>query len=163
MAHNKKDLTGGVTQAVTRLAEPLAQQLGLRLWDVRFVKEGVDWFLRVTIDKDGPVDMDDCVRMTRLLDPALDAADPIPHSYCLEVCSPGVERELSRPEHFQQFIGAVVRVTLYAPRDGSRELIGLLQDFSEEGLTLLGEDGNTFLLKAEETARVHTVDTGEEP
>lgn len=80
---------GGITvNAVWDIARPIAEKLGLELWDVRFEKEGADWFLRVFIDKDGGVSIDDCVDMSHALDKPLDDADPIEQSYCLEVCSP---------------------------------------------------------------------------
>ena len=108
---------GGRTVEVCRaIGEPLARQLGLLLWDVRFVKEGATWYLRYIIDKDGGVGIDDCVALTRLLNPALDRADPIAQSYCLEVTSPGMERELTRPEHFERYRGSPVRVTLIRHR-----------------------------------------------
>ena len=97
---NRHTGPGGAAAVCRTLAEPLARQLGLRIWDVRFVKEGADWYLRVFIDRDGGVSIDDCVDLTRLLSPALDEADPIDQSYCLEVSSPGVERAGGdRPAH----------------------------------------------------------------
>lgn len=114
----------GLRPSAALLAEPLARQLGLRIWDVRFVKEGADWYLRVFIDRDGGVSIDDCVDLTRLLSPALDEADPIDQSYCLEVSSPGVERELTRPEHFEAYRGRAVTVRLIRPRDGQRDFTG---------------------------------------
>lgn len=110
--------SGGAAAVCRALAEPLAQRLGLRIWDVRFVKEGADWYLRVFIDREGGVSIDDCVDLSRLLSPALDEADPIDCSYCLEVSSPGVERELTRPEHFEAYTGRPVTVRLIRPRDG---------------------------------------------
>lgn len=116
--------SGGAAAVCRALAEPLAQRLGLRIWDVRFVKEGADWYLRVFIDREGGVSIDDCVDLSRLLSPALDEADPIDRSYCLEVSSPGVERELTRPEHFEAYMGRPVTVRLIRPRDGQREFAG---------------------------------------
>ena len=84
-----KKRSGGTVQIVTALAEPVARQLGLSLWDVRFVKEGAGWFLRILIDKPGGVGIDDCEKMSRALNPLLDQADPIEQSYCLEVGSAG--------------------------------------------------------------------------
>ena len=76
------------------IARPIADDLGLRIWDVRYLKEGSQWYLRVFIDKDGGVDINDCERMSRALDEPLDQADPIDGEYILEVSSPGIEREL---------------------------------------------------------------------
>ena len=100
MANKKRG--GNVTQVVRELAEPLAAELGLRIWDVRFVKEGAEHYLRIFIDKDEGVSIDDCVDMTHEINPLLDKEDPIPQEYTLEVSSPGLNRKLTRPEHFQQ-------------------------------------------------------------
>ena len=98
MAAKKK---GGNTVAlVRRLAEPIARDLGLMLWDVRFVKEGADWFLRIFIDKPEGIGIEDCEAMSRAINGPLDELDPVEQSYCLEVCSPGMNRELTRDEHF---------------------------------------------------------------
>lgn len=138
---------GGRTVEVCRaIGEPLARQLGLLLWDVRFVKEGATWYLRYIIDKDGGVGIDDCVALTRLLNPALDRADPIAQSYCLEVTSPGMERELTRPEHFERYRGSPVRVTLIRPQDGTREFTGALDGVEDQVLSL-DRGARTFAMK----------------
>ena len=114
---------GGVAQRVWDMALPLAQELGLSLWDVQFVKEGADWFLRIFIDKEGGVSIDDCVDMTHAIDPVLDREDPIPQEYLLEVSSPGLERKLTRPQHFAAYVGKPVRARLIRPLEtGEREL-----------------------------------------
>ena len=111
---------GGITvNTVWDIAQPIAESLGLELWDVRFEKEGADWFLRVFIDKDGGVSIDDCVDMSHALDKPLDDADPIEQSYCLEVCSPGLERNLKRDSHFEKCIGKPIQVKLIRPLEGS--------------------------------------------
>ena len=101
---------GNVVQAVWQIAEPIARELGLEIWDIRFLKEGADWFLRIFIDKEGGIDISDCENMSRAIDKPLDEADPIEQSYCLEVSSPGVERDLVRPEHFERYKGADIKV-----------------------------------------------------
>ena len=90
---------GNVAQRVWDMALPLAQELGLTLWDVQFVKEGADWYLRLFIDKEGGVTIDDCVDMTHAINPVLDKEDPIPQEYLLEVSSPGIDRKRTRPRH----------------------------------------------------------------
>lgn len=125
---------GSVAERVWQMAEPLAGQLGLVLWDVQFVKEGAQWYLRVFIDKDEGVGIDDCVDMTHALSPVLDQEDPIPQEYMLEVSSPGLNRKLTRPQHFQALLGAPVLVKLIRPlEDGRRELSGELIDFTPPG------------------------------
>ena len=105
--------------------------MGLRLWDVRFEKEGSGWYLRYFIDKPGGVCIDDCERFSRAVDPLLDEADPIEQSYCLEVSSPGVERELTRPWHFEENLGRPVTARLISPRGGVREFSGTLLRYAD--------------------------------
>lgn len=113
-------------ETVTKLAEPIAAELGLTLWDVRFEKEGAVWVLLIVIDKEGGVSVDDCEAMSRPLDAKLDEIDPIEQSYCLEVSSAGIERELSRPWHFVHCMGQKVTLRLIRPYQGEREFIGTL-------------------------------------
>ena len=87
-------------QVVETLVRPVVEGMGLRLWDVRFEKEGPDWFLRILIDRDIPLDTDTCEAVSRAIDPVIDAADPIEQSYYMEVGSPGLGRRLTRDEHF---------------------------------------------------------------
>ena len=122
---------GGVTVSkVRQLCEPIINELGLSLWDVRYVKEGAGWFLRIYIDKDGGVDINDCEAVSRAVNEPLDELDPIENAYCLEVCSPGIERELIRDEHFEQFIGADIMVKMRVPIDGiGKEFKGVLKSY----------------------------------
>ncbi|MBR2337896.1 MAG: ribosome maturation factor RimP [Clostridia bacterium] len=150
---------GGVAAVCRELAQPFADQLGLSIWDVRFVKEGADWYLRVIIDKPEGVDINDCVDMTHLLSPALDKADPIAQSYCLEVMSPGIERELTRPEHFEAFEGEPVTVRLIRPdENGEREIVGILLGTPDGNVALQTEDDQTRVFSRKDIAAVHAVD-----
>lgn len=125
---------GNVAQRVWEMAEPLAKELGLTLWDVQFLKEGADWYLRIFIDKEGGVGIDDCVDMTHKINPVLDREDPIPQEYLLEVSSPGLNRKLTRPSHMKAFLGAPVRVKLIRPLEsGERVLSGILERAEENG------------------------------
>ena len=133
-----------VAEAVRAIAKPIAESLGLELWDVRYVKEGADWFLRIFIDKPEGVGIDDCTAMSRAVDGPLDEMDPIQQAYCLEVCSPGINRQLVRPEHFEAFLGAPVRVKLIRPmEDGTKVLSGVLDDYTPEGAVVLLVDEET--------------------
>ena len=98
----KQQNSGGAVKTVEALARPVVEGMGLRLWDVRFEKEGPDWFLRILIDRDEPLDTDTCEAVSRAIDPLLDEADPIEQSYYLEVGSPGLGRRLTRPEHYER-------------------------------------------------------------
>ena len=129
--------TRGVAERVRAIIEPYADELGYAIWDVEYVREGADYILRVTIDSDDGITIDDCERMTRAIDPVLDEHDPIEDAYLLEVSSPGIERELTRPEHFEACAGERVEVRLYAPVDGSKVYTGILRG--------LGEDGNILI------------------
>ena len=102
MAKGKNHQPGGAAAVVEALVRPTVEGFGLRLWDVRFEKEGPDWFLRVLIDRDEPLDTDTCEAVSRAIDPILDEADPIDQSYYLEVGSPGLGRRLTRPEHYER-------------------------------------------------------------
>ena len=133
---------GNTVQKVWEIAEPIANELGLNLWDVRYVKEGADWYLRVFIDKDGGVDINDCEAMSRALDEPLDEQDPIAQAYTLEVSSPGLERPLVRDEHFTQFIGADIMVKMIRPADGlPKEFKGVLTDYSDGQVTIKDHSG----------------------
>lgn len=127
------------------------------LWDVEYVKEGAEWILRVVIDSNEGITLDDCERVTRAIDPILDEADPIESSYRLEVTSPGVERPLTRPDHFEACIGDTVEVRLFAPRNGEKSLRGTLAAATEKEFSVALPDGETVSLKKSEAARVSTV------
>ncbi|MFV0498005.1 MAG: ribosome maturation factor RimP [Candidatus Fimivivens sp.] len=138
-------------QTAQRLAAPVLLQMGLRLWDVRFEKEGGTWFLRYFIDKDGGVDLHDCEQFSRLIDPILDAADPIDGSYSLEVSSPGIERELTKPWHFEENLGRLVTARLIRARNNLREIAGTLVSY---------RDGTAVIREAENETE-HTVAKGD--
>ena len=124
--------SGGTIQKVYDLAKPLADNLNLDLWDIRFEKEGADWYLRVFIDKDGGVTINDCEALSRPLNDLLDETDPIEQAYIFEVGSPGLGRELRKPEHFERFIGEEIRIKLYKPLNGQKEIIGNLKEYSKD-------------------------------
>lgn len=137
---------GNTVSVVTDLVMPLIEQQNLILWDVRFEKEGSMWLLRIIIDKkpDG-VSIDDCEALSRPLDKILDEVDPIDQSYCLEVASAGLERDLSKPWHFEESIGRRIQIKLIRPIDGEREFVGSLSAYDENSRTVtieLGDKGN---------------------
>lgn len=148
---------GNKSQTVARtiaLAQPIAQELGLILWDVRFEKEGADWFLRIIIDsQEGGVSFDQCEAVSRRLDPLLDEEDFISQSYYLEVSSPGLMRPLRRPEHFTATIGMEVEAKLYQPRNGQRQIIALLEDY-QDGVMTLKQQEEIFSLPVKDCAWV---------
>ena len=125
-----------ITDTVFKLAQPVVEQEGCSLWDVEYIREAGTWYLRVYIDKDGGVSIDDCERISRRLDPMLDEADPIPESYVFEVGSAGAERELKRPSDFEQFMGSKVEVRLYQPLEGSKSFVGVLSGYDNGDVTI---------------------------
>ncbi len=158
MAEKRKG--GNVVNAVWEIAEPLAEELGLILWDVKFLKEGVNWYLRIIIDKADGVSIDDCVNMNDALDAPLDEADPIEQSYNLQICSPGIERELVRDFHFTSYLGAAVVVKFRAAVDGVKVHNCILKDFNDGNITLEFSDGTekTFEKKDMSSIRLDDFD-----
>lgn len=124
-------------QKATKLGEPVAKELGLTLWDVRFEKEGASWFLRYIIDKEGPISFDDCEAFSRRVDKLLDEEDFIEQSYYLDVSSPGIGRELKRDKHFLWSIGKEVRISLIRPDDnGVKTYVGVLTEYVDKTIKL---------------------------
>ena len=142
-----------VTDTVAQLALPFVQEAGCSLWDVEYVKEAGSWFLRIYIDKEAGVSIEDCEAVSRPLSDALDEADPIEGSYVLEVSSAGADRVLKKPEHFQQFAGTEVEVRLYRPRGGKKEFVGDLVSW-EDGNVTLTMAGEQVLFEKKEVAQV---------
>ncbi len=142
-----------ITEQVWQFAEPIVQEKGCSLWDVEYVREGGEWYLRLYIDKDGGVDINDCEAISRAVDPILDEKDPIPESYHFEVCSAGLERPLKRPGDFEKFMGEPVLVKLYRPRDGVKELMGRLTGY-ENGRVTIEQSGVPITLEKQEVALV---------
>lgn len=150
---------GGNTVAkVYEIAKPIADSLGLKIWDIVFEKEGAMWFLKVLIDKiDGALDMDDCEAMTRPLSKALDEADPIEQNYMLEVGSPGLGRDLKKPKHFEEFLECPVRIRYIRETDGQKEFIAVLKGYTKDTISVITEDGDKEI-NLSETAFVRLFD-----
>jgi ribosome maturation factor RimP len=128
-----------VNEMVANLAEPHAAALGLEVVDVQFLREGGQRILRVLIDREGGISLDDCEALSKVLGEELDRADPIPYGYCLEVSSPGVERPLKKEQDFRRFAGRLINCRLYSPLQGRKNFSGIL----------LGLEGHDVLLQAE--------------
>lgn len=134
---------GGVTVSkVWELCQPIIEEMGISIWDIRYVKEGADYFLRVFIDKPDGIGIEDCEKVSRAINDPLDALDPIENAYCLEVCSPGIERELVRDEHFMQFIGADIMIKMHKPIEGiGRDFAGVLKNYDNGMVTISDHSG----------------------
>ena len=129
-------------KTVEALVRPVIENMGLSLWDVRFEKEGPDWFLRIFIDKEGGLDMLSCEEATRAINPIIDKADPIDQSYFMEVGSPGLGRKLTREEHYTALQGQKIAARLIRPDEqGNRELEGILKGLQDGIVTLETEQG----------------------
>jgi len=134
-----------ITEQVAQFAQPIVEENGCTLWDVEYVREGSERFLRLYIDKEGGIDIEDCERVHRAVDPILDEKDPIAESYHFEVCSAGLERVLKRPSDFAQFMGAAVLVKLYRPRNGLKEIPAVLRGYEDGRVTVeAGKETITF-------------------
>ena len=138
-----------VTEAVAALALPAVEAAGCTLWDVEYVKEAGVWFLRLYIDKEGGVSIDDCEAVSRPVSDLLDEADPIEGSYTFEVSSAGADRALKKPEHFAAFLGEEVEVKLYRPREGRKEFVGVLKGYEIGDVTLDVNGAETRFSKQE--------------
>ena len=152
MAKSGKNIVG----IVTELAEPIAEELGLWVWDVEFVKEGSKRVLRITVDSENGVGIDDCEKMHRAIDPVLDEADPIEEQYYLEVSSPGIERELKTDIHIEACEGWDVEVKLYAPRESSKLFRGVLLPRGENGEICIETSGGVISFQRDEIAKIST-------
>ncbi len=143
-------------ERVYALIEDTVKAQGVELWDVRFLKEGASWYLRVFIDKADGITIDDCTNVSHAIDPVIDEADPIDKSYYLEVCSCGLERELVRPEHFTKVIGQKVKIKLYKAIDGVKEFIGDL--VSADNNIVLDVDGEQKEFNLKEISKANLCD-----
>lgn len=142
-----------ITEQVWQFAEPLVKENGCSLWDVEYVREGGEWFLRLYIDKEGGVDIDDCENVSRAVDPVLDEKDPIPESYRFEVCSAGLERQLKRPSDFERFMGEPILLKTYQPKNGTKEFPGVLAGY-DNGTVTVDMNGNAITFEKTEIALV---------
>ena len=143
-------------ERVFALIKEAVEQQGVTLWDVRFLKEGASWYLRVFIDKPEGITIDDCTDVSHAIDPILDEADPIDKAYYLEVCSPGLERELTRDFHFEWAVSKEVKIKLYKAIDGKKEFRGILRKAGEDILISTDEGEKSFNIK--EISKVNLCD-----
>jgi ribosome maturation factor RimP len=125
-----------IKQTVEKLALPIVEKENMELVDVEFVKEGSHWFLRVYIDKEGGIDIEDCGRVSEQLSALLDEKDPIPQAYFLEVSSPGAERPLKKADDLKNAVGKQVHITTYEPVGGEKVFEGQLLSFEEGELVI---------------------------
>jgi ribosome maturation factor RimP len=151
-SNSGKNVAGVVRELVT----PIAEEMGFFIWDVEFVKEGADKYLRITLDNEEGININDCESFHRAIDPVLDEADPISESYILEVSSPGIERELKYPEHIEACEGWDVEVKLYAARNGSKVFRGVLCGYDEQDNVVISSGEEKISFKPDEIAKIAT-------
>jgi ribosome maturation factor RimP len=149
-------LDGRIEDRITALAGPIVKELNLELVDVQYRKEGANWYLRLFIDKEGGVDVEDCKLVSEKVGQALDEADPIPHSYYLEVSSPGVERPLKKKDDYIRFRGQPIKLKTYAPIAGRKSFRGLLQGVDADNV-ILEVEKKQIAIPLEQVAKAHLV------
>ncbi len=144
---NKKDIEAKTEELLT----PVAEANGVSIYDVEYVKEGSDYYLRAYIDKEGGVTIDDCENVSRALNPLLDKEDYIDDAYILEVSSPGLTRKLTKPRHYLNSLGKEVELKTYKPVDGSKEFEGTLVQY-DSGVITIESEGNKLNFKEEDVS-----------
>lgn len=145
-----------ITDLTAELARPVVEACGCTLWDVEYIKEAGSWYLRLYIDKEDGVSINDCEAVSRGVDPLLDEADPIQDPYTFEVSSAGADRPLKKPEHFEAFMGAEVDVKFYKAVNGQKNCTGILAGYDDGNVTLeLGGETVTFDKKDIAFVRLH--------
>ena len=125
-----------IEEKVEQLIEKTINELGYKLYDVEYAKEGKDYFLRIFIDKNEGIDLNDCEKVNDAVNPILDAADYIKEQYFLEISSPGIERTLRKDKHLKQNIGEKVEIQLFKPINKQKNIIGILKDYNAEQIEI---------------------------
>ena len=148
----KKSIKETVREAIL----PTVEELGYRIWDITYTKIGADYHLEITIDSDKGIEISDCEKVHRAIDPILDEVDPIEGFYYLEVSSPGVERELRTDEHIAASLGEKVEIKLFAPKDGIKSAVGILESYEDGVITVTAED-SSLSFKKEEVSKIKTI------
>lgn len=129
-------------QEITKMVSPLITDLGYELYDVMFLKEGAEWFLRIFIDSPNGIDLDDCEKVSNRVSDLLDETDPITTSYSLEVSSCGLERHLREKIHFEKAIGKNIEIKFYKPINGEKSIVGELLKVNDNTISLKVNEGN---------------------
>ena len=141
----KKSIRDTVRDAI----EGVVKELGYSIWDITYSKIGADYHLEITIDNETGINIEDCEKVHRAIDPILDECDPIEGFYYLEVSSPGIERELRTDEHIERCFGQRVEAKLFAPMNGRKSIIGILGKLSCGVLTINTPEGDVSLSRSD--------------
>ena len=145
-----------VRETVREAIQPTVTELGYTIWDITYSKVGADYHLEITIDSPAGINIEDCEKVHRAIDPILDEIDPIEGFYYLDVSSPGVERELRTEEHIRLSVGEKVKAKLFTAKDGKKLVSGILSAF-EDGKITITEQGGEIILTPAEVSKMTTV------
>ena len=145
-----------VKETVREAIAPTIAELGYEIWDVTYQKIGADYHLEITIDSEAGINIEDCEKVHRAIDPILDECDPIEGFYYLDVSSPGIERELRTEAHIKSQIGVKAEAKLFAAKDGRRSIIGIIKSL-EDGVLTLTEGESDITLKLDEISKLTTI------
>ena len=156
MRKGKTKMKKSVKETVREAILPTVTELGYRLWDVTYSKIGADYHLEITIDNDKGININDCEKVHRAIDPIIDECDPIEGFYYLDVSSPGAERDLRTDEHIAHCIGWQVEAKLFAPKEGRKSIVGILSAF-EDGKISITEGENVIELTQSEVSKLQTI------
>ena len=148
----KKSIKETVREAIL----PTVTELGYQIWDVTYSKIGADYHLEITIDSENGINIEDCEKVHRAIDPILDEVDPIEDAYYLDVSSPGIERELRTEEHILWAVGQKVEAKLFAAVNGAKTITGNLESF-EDGKLTIKNDAGEFVLEKSAVSKMTTI------
>ncbi|MBQ7326562.1 MAG: ribosome maturation factor RimP [Clostridia bacterium] len=138
-----------IRETVREAVEPTITGLGYDIWDITYSKVGADYHLEITIDSPEGINIEDCEKVHRAIDPILDECDPIEGFYYLDVSSPGVERELRTEEHIRRSVGERVRAKLFTAKEGKKVVTGIISAFEDGKITITEADGEVILTQSE--------------
>ncbi len=147
-----------ITEIAAEMMADFLQQEGYELYNIEFVKEGKDWFLRVYVDMasgEGYIGTEDCEKVSRFLSEKLDEEDPIEQNYYLEVSSPGMDRPLLKKEHYERYVGSEIEIRLYKGKDGTKNIQGVLDSIEGETVTVTDHDNKEWKLELSEIAKAN--------
>lgn len=143
-----------VTEIVSEMLEPFLRENGYELFNIEYIKEGKDWFLRIFIDSESGIGIDDCEKVSVYISARLDEADPIDKNYYLEVSSPGIDRPLIKDSDYEKYRGREIDIWLYKAMDGKKMLTGTLEKMENNNIVIKDQNGKIIEIPREKTSKV---------